>query len=230
MVKKILLLGLICNILNGFGQQSSFQIWSETGVKGKISKKIDYSIDITNRFGQYKLVTFFPQASIKYKLADWIKPSIDYRWIANREDNGNYLASHRINGNLQFSHSLKRFNFGLRVRYQYSFKGVTANYEPEFDKAIRIKPSLSYDIKKSVFSPIVSCEFFYNPAQGYWANRLTRIRSFVGVDINLKGPNDLQIGCFYDQKVNLPGLESKYVFSIAYAYNISNKPKKKANN
>ena len=230
MKKTILFFGLLFIILNGTAQQSSFQIWAETGFKGKITKKIDFNLDVTNRFERYKLVTFFPQVSLKYKLADWIKPSIEYRWIANREDNGNFLANHRINGNIQFSHSLKRLNFGLRVRYQYSFKGATSNYEPEFDKAIRIKPSISFDIKKSVFSPLVSCEFFYNPDQAYLGNRLNRIRSFIGVDINLKGPNDLQIGCFYDQKVNLPGLVSKYVFNIAYAFNISTKYKKKANN
>jgi hypothetical protein len=227
MKKRILFIGLFLTVMNAFTQQNSFQVWTETGVKGKINKKIDYSCDITNRFGQNGLVTFFPQGTIKYKLSDWLKPSLEYRWIANREDNGNYLSNHRINANVQLSHSFQRINFQLRVRYQYSFKGVAANYEPEFDKAIRIKPSIGYDLKNTVFSPIIACEFFYNPEQGPFGRRMTRIRSFIGTEINLTGPHDLQLGYFFDQKINLPRAGSRHVLSLAYVYNISSKSKKK---
>jgi hypothetical protein len=196
-------------------------------VQGKITNKLDCNVGLTNRFQDLNLVNFFPQVSVKYKLVDWLKPSIDYRLIANRENNGNYSNSHRINFNLQLEKEIKRLSFGFRFRYQYSFNGLTTNYEPEFDNAIRLKPSLVYDIQKSIISPILSCEFFYNPSSGLYGKRYTRIRSFAGIDINFKGPHALQIGYFFDKRINLPRLENRHVISLEYTYNISRKTKKK---
>jgi hypothetical protein len=213
--------------INAVGQQTSFQVWTETGVRGKITKKLDWNLSLTNRIQDYKLVTMFPQFSLKYKVLDWFKPSIDYRLISNREDNGNYTNNHRINFNLQFEQEIKRLSVGFRFRYQYSFKGFSTNYEPEFDNAIRLKPSLSYDIKKSYFTPIFSSEFFFNPSVGPFGERLTRIRTFFGLDINLKGPHELQVGYFFDQKINLPRSNTRNVLNVQYSYNLSSKKKNK---
>lgn len=221
----IFFLGLVL-CLNAFGQSTSFQIWTETGIRGKISKKIDWNISLTNRFQDVNLVTLFPQVGIKYKVVDWFKPSIDYRFIANREDNGNYTNNHRINFNVQLEKEIKRFSFGFRFRYQYSFRGLTTNYEPEFDNAIRLKPSFVYDVKGSLFSPVLSSEFFYNPSFGLFGQRFTRIRTFIGLDVNLKGPHELQIGYFFDKKINLPKLENRNVLNLQYTYSLNGKKKK----
>jgi hypothetical protein len=213
-----------------FGQSKIFQFWSEMGVQGKINKKLDWNVSLTNRFHDLNLVTTFPQMSFKYKLVDWFKPSMDYRFIANREENGNYTNNHRLNLNLQLEKEIKRVSLGFRFRYQYSFKGLTMNYEPEFDNAIRLKPSLVYDVKGSVFSPVLSSEFFYNPSSGLYGKRYTRIRSFAGIDINFKGPHGLQVGYFFDKRINLPRLENRHVISLEYTYNISRKTKKKESN
>ncbi len=210
-----------------WGQNTNFQFWSETGFRGKINKKLDWSATLTSRIHDLKLVTLFPQVGLKYKVADWFKPSIDYRYIANREENGNYINKHRLNVNLQFEKEIKRFSLGFRMRYQYSFKGINTNYEPEFDNAIRIKPSLVYDIKKSLISPILSSEFFYNPSIGIYGQRFTRIRSFVGININLKGPHELQLGYFFDKKINLPRLENRNVLNVQYMFSLSRKKNNK---
>ncbi len=212
--------------LRVFGQGTSFQVWTENAIRGRITKKIDWGVSLTNRFQDLKLVTVFPQLSLKFKVVDWFKPSLDYRFIANRENNGNYTSNHRINFNLQFEKEIKRLSLGFRFRYQYSFRGINANYEPEFDNAIRFKPSLVYDIKGSILSPVLSSEFFYNPSIGLYGQRFTRIRSFVGIDINLKGPHELQLGYFFDKRINLPRLENRQVLNLQYTFSIFGKKKK----
>ena len=57
-----------------FSQESEFQTWVEAGVKGKIIKRLDYNVDLTNRIGNLGLETFFPQATLKYKVTNWFKP------------------------------------------------------------------------------------------------------------------------------------------------------------
>jgi hypothetical protein len=190
-------------------------------------KRLDWNLSLTNRFQDYQLVTIFPQASLKYKITKWLKSSIDYRWIGDRENNGNFSGSHRLNFNLLSEAEVKRLSINFRLRYQYSFKGITTNYEPEFDNAIRFKTSITYDIKNSFLNPILSTEFFYNPNQGMFGERFTRVRSFMGLDLNLKGPHEVQVGYFFDQKINLPRPDKRNVLNLQYTYNISGKSKKK---
>lgn len=227
MIKKsvfFLFFYLVSSVI--LGQSSTFQVWTETGCRGKLSKKFEYNLSLTNRFSDFNLVTFFPQLTLKYKLSDWCKPSLDYRMISDREDNGNYLLSQRLNFNLSLEKDIQRMSASIRFRYQYSFKGITSNYEPEFDNAIRVKPAISYNFKGKIIKPILSSEIFYNPSFGLYGKRVTRIRNFIGFDLNLKGPHDLQIGYFFDQKVNLPNQNNRHVLSFDYCYNLSYKSKK----
>lgn len=221
-MKSYLVLTLL--IINCFAfqaQQHLFQVWAETGIDGKINKRWDYSVDWTNRFGGSALQTTFGQASVRFKVTKWFKPSIDYRWIGNREDNTNYTYNHRINGNLNFSHEIKRLSMSLRLRYQYSFSSlVVGAYEPEFDKAIRTKPSFTYDIPKFPLQPTASVEFFYNPSRTVLGQRFTKIRYYVGLKLDIKGPHGFEFGYLLDQRINLPGEVFKHCLSLNYTYSI----------
>jgi len=104
----------------GFGQTSSGMVWTELGVKGSVTKKIDWAADVTTRFGNLGVNTFFPQVSVKYKLTKWFRPSLEYRAIFNHLSNGNYNFSNRLNINGEFKKGVSDFDFGLRLRYQFS--------------------------------------------------------------------------------------------------------------
>jgi hypothetical protein len=212
-----------------YGQDTEFQAWIETGVKGKIIKRLDYGVDLTNRIGNLGLETFFPQATLKYKFTDWFKPSIDYRIIYKKEPNSNFNSSNRLNFNLNFNKLFYRFDFGLRLRYQYSFSQISgSNYQPEFDKAYRIKPSVSYDINNSIVTPIVSIEFFYNPTRGSLGQRFTKMRVFIGTELELKGPHGVEIGYIYDQSMNLPKPSNRHILNLSYVFKIETPKKKKS--
>ena len=118
----------------GFSQTSAFQVWTETGIKIGVSKRVSLGADWTNRIGERGFVTMFPQASIKVKVFDWFRPSIDFRYIIDKSSSGVYSGSSRINLNAQFNYDKKRFIAGLRFRYQYGFDRLSANYDSDFDK------------------------------------------------------------------------------------------------
>lgn len=227
-MKYFLYLVFFMSCSYGFSQPSDFQVWTEKGIKIGVSKRVSLGADWTNRIGERGFVTMFPQVNIKIKVFDWFRPSIDFRYIIDKSSSGIYSGSSRINLNAQFNYDKKRFIAGLRFRYQYGFDRLSADYDSDFDKAYRIKPQISYDIKNSVFSPIISAEFFYDPSFAPLGRRFNKIRYFIGASLDFSGPHSFQFGYQYDQKINLPAPVNKHILSLSYTYNI--KIKKDAEN
>jgi hypothetical protein len=206
-----------------FSQRQSSKVWTQIGTKGAISPKLDWSFDLTNRFDSEGLETFFTQASVKYKFKKWLRPSLDYRSILDRDKYNNYSLSHRLNVNADFKKQIKRFSLGTRLRYQYSFQSLRGSkkYDAEFDQAIRIKPHVAYDIKKSGFGPLCSIEYFYNPTYSELGQRFTKYRLFIGTQLELNGPHELAFGYILDREINTPNPDTKHILSISYSYNLS---------
>lgn len=204
-----------------FSQQQDGKVWLQTGVKGPLNKKWEWGADLTHRFGEDGLETFFSQVSIKYKLTKWLRPSIDYRAILDKDKYFNYTLSNRLNINADLKKTVNRWGFGLRLRYQYSFSGVgRSSYDAEFDQAIRLKPQVSYDIKKSRWRPIYTFELFYNPAYGPGGHQFTKYRMFAGAQLDLKGPHDLAFGYILDQELNTTQPDTKHIFSVSYSVDL----------
>lgn len=210
-----------------FGQGSTFQLWTQKGIKLAINKRFSLGADWTNRIGENGFETVFPQVNVKYKVANWFKPSIDLRYIIDKSSSGNYSGSGRINFNAQFNYEKKRIIAGLRLRYQYGFERMNADYDSDFDVAYRIKPQFSYDINNCIFSPVLNFEFFYDPAYSALGRRFNKIRYFVGTSLDFSGPHAVEFGYQYDQKINLPGPINKHVISLSYTYTVKKKKVKK---
>jgi hypothetical protein len=214
----------------GFGQGVG-KVWTEFGVKAKISDKFDAGVEITNRYGVYGLETFFPQLSVRYKLAKFIRVSIDYRLIFDKDEFTNYLYSNRLNFNTDLKHSFGRLNLAGRIRYQYSFNSLRNNiyYDAEFDQAIRIKPQISYDIKGSDITPVASTEIFYNPQYMPGGKQFTKLRSFIGLEYELaigkkknKQQFDVSLGYILDKELNTAFPETKHILNTSITYLLKN--------
>jgi len=225
---RVLLLTLCLPFLS-ISQQSSGKSWTSIGVKGGINKKIDWAGSFTARIGGPNDQIYFPQVSLKYKVTKWFRPSMDYRAIFSLNNYGNYSFTNRLNLNAEFKYVLNRFSLSARIRYQYSFNRIisSADYNAEYDQAIRWKPQISYDVKNSFITPVINIEFFYNPTFGPLGQRFTKYRAFIGVDLEFDSPHELSIGYMLDQKINLPYPATKHILSINYAYNLGYKKKKK---
>lgn len=201
--------------------QSEFMQWTTVGVTGDLVKKMDWSAEINTRVGSNGLETFFPQVGVDYKLTDWMKPSIDYRFIVDKNKIGNYKSSHRINFNIDFKKSIERFTLSTRIRYQLGFKQLGAvPYNDDFDPAFRFKPGIDYDIDNSIITPKVSAEFFYNPKFGPEGRQFTRIRYSAGVSFELDSPHDISIKYQLDQRLHDYGAGLRHVLVIGYAYKL----------
>jgi hypothetical protein len=213
----------------GLSQNSTvFQVWNEVGLAYKIDKKQSLALDLTTRHGAGGVQTYFPQISYKYKLNKYIRPSVDYRYIGTRTNEANFKYQHRINVNVQANYELARFQLGLRGRYQFTTNRFAANYEPEFGEAFRMKPSMAYDIKKSLLIPQASVEFFTGPMTGQLGYHLNRIRWSIGLGFDWTGPHTLEIAYLFDQRIMSPGALNRAILNFSYGYNIANEKPKKA--
>lgn len=210
-----------------FSQTNEGKVWTEIGVNGKIIKDLDWATELTTRFGVNGLETVFPSISIKYKVKKWFKPSVEYRYIVDRENFDTYSNSHRLNFNADFKRSFDRLTIKSRIRYQYSFDRLVDSelYSPEFDQAIRLKIGGTYDINNSFLSPVISGELFYNPMYGPYGQQLTKFRLFAGVDIEMDGPHEISVGYIFDNRINLSRPLTKHILSLGYSYKIGGSKK-----
>jgi hypothetical protein len=213
----------------GLSQTSEGKVWTELGVGGEIVKNLDWGVELTNRFGSYGLETFFPQASLKYKLNKYVRFSGDYRTIFDRQLNGTYSNAHRVNFNVEGRYQVDRLYLKLRGRYQYSFDRFVASefYEPEFDQAIRGKLEVKYDVNDFILTPIVSGEVFYNPQFGPFGNQINKLRITGGFELDLNSNHEVSFGYIYDTRINLTNPRNRHILSLGYGYTIKEKKKKK---
>jgi hypothetical protein len=206
-------------------------VWLETGVKGDITKNLDWGVELTNRFGGYGLETFFPQATLRYKVFKFMRVGLDYRTIFDKDEFTNYLFSNRLNANLDLKQKISRFTVSGRVRYQYAFNSLRNNlyYDADFDQAIRLKPAISYDVKDSPLSISTSAEFFYNPQYMEGGQQFTKLRIWGGLGYKLefgekkhKQVFDLGLGYIYDRQLNKANPRLRHILNLLVTYNIKN--------
>lgn len=229
---RFLFVGFCLLVTSAFSQVNEAQVWVETGVTGKVMKDMDWGVEVTNRFGNNGIETFFPQATLKYKVAKWFRPSIEYRLIGNRELAGYYLYSHRINLNTEFRYTFSRLSLRSRIRYQFGFRNLVSSsfYEPEFDRALRVKVEGSYDINDFFLTPVLSAELFYDPLYGPYGQQINKLRFYGGFDLDLNAPHGVSVGYLYDARVNIPGPRTRHVLNLSYSYQIGSKSSKDTKN
>ena len=216
-MKKVLLFCFCFFYFSSFSQDE-FMLWTKVGVGGKVAKKLSWSTEVNTRFFP-GVQTFFPEFGLNYKVTKWFRPSIDYRFVFDKNKYGNFLSSSRINLNAAFRHKIKRFSAGLRLRYQSSFsRKINTEYNSDFDQAFRFRPSIEYKIKKTWFTPGVSFEWFLNPAFGP-DRGLTKTRLSIGTSINLKGPHEMSFKYLIDKRTDY-SRGRRFVLSMGYTYKL----------
>lgn len=215
-----------------FSQQTN-ELWFGAEAKRNLTENVEASFGLNTRLYGYSFQLFYPELSFKYKLTKWVKLSLDYRLLNQRNKYGNYHFSNRLNGNVEFQFSLnKQVDIGCRIRYQNTISGLSNlnMYSPDFDETIRIKPSIDYKVsKKSKMSYHASIDFFYDPINHKGGRQFTKYRTSLGVEINLKGPNTLSIDYLYGRNINDVGHKWQHVLSLTYGFEWKKKQEKEKN-
>lgn len=201
--------------------QTSGNLWIDLGVKGKITERLSWDGEITNRFGPNGIERFYIQGGVKYKLTKWFRPSIDYRFSFDRDDYTNYQPSHRIMLNGNFEKDLnKRWAAEVRLRYQYDFSSFNRDYgyQQAVEHTLRLKPEISYNIKDNPFTLNIGSELFYSLER--YNNYFYKVRLFIGTDVKLDDPMKIGIKYVFDHELfsqnNYPKIRHAIALSFKY--------------
>ncbi len=207
---------------SAFSQENdTYMFWTTVGVKGDLVKKTDWTAELNTRFDNAGVATFFPQVGIEYKLTKWLRPSLEYRFVIDKNNYGNYKAANRLNLNIKAKEDFDRLGLGLRVRYQYAFDSRGSfDYDADFDQAFRFKPEISYDINDFILTPEVSTEFFYNPALGENGRRFDKMRFAIGASFDLNNDHDISFKYQLDKRFYAFDRGVRHVFAVSYKYKL----------
>ena len=207
-------------IILGFSAraQHEFQVWTELSASGKVVKDLDWSFDLNTRFGNYGINTFYPQLGFEYKVKKWFRPSIDYRFVMDKDKYGNYSSGNRLNFNANFKERFGRFDMSARLRYQYAFSSLSGSVNPDvdFDQAFRLKIGGSYDIDNSILAPSFSTEMFFDPQFGP-SRGFSKLRSAIGLDFEMDGPHKFSVKYQLDIPADFSKIK-KHVIALSYGY------------
>ena len=218
-MKQLILFLFLFTGVSAYSQHEGM-VWAEVGMSGKVAKRLNASLDINSRFGASGLETFFPQIGLKYKVTKWFRPSIDYRFVLDKDRYGNMLSGNRLNFNANFEKSKKRFELGARLRYQYAFNRFvnSGEFDPDLDQAWRLKAGMKYDINNSFFTPLFSAELFYNPQFGP-DQGFSKMRICAGTSFELDGPHKVSVKYQMDKRFDF-GRDIRHVLAISYGFKL----------
>lgn len=224
-MKLVLVITLLLGSINlSYSQVQDYMLWTKLGVKGKVTKDLSWDGELNTRIGDKGIETFFPQVGLEYKIYKWLRPSVEYRFIIDKNKYGNYKSSNRLNFNVNLKESISNFGVGFRIRYQYAFNRISNDaYDPDFDQAFRFKPVLDYKIDGTAFTPFVGAELFYDPKFGPNGPGFSKFRLGVGSKINLNGPHALSVKYQYDKKFHDFQNGSRHTLAVSYGYKIKGK-------
>lgn len=219
---KLLLFAFFISFLGKTQVDNS--LWLSGGAKYSYNKKLDLSGEMNFRLEPIVLNTFFTEFSVKYELAKWFKPSVDYRIISDRNDFGNYHVSHRFNINANFLRDWNRYEFATRIRFQGTFTGARSTESSFSDIApgVRIKPEILYDIDKSILSPTASCEWFFD-SDAYAGIYAKQLRASIGLDFEMAGPYNVSLKYLYGRSFIKP--KSEHIISFSFTRKYKRQPK-----
>jgi len=200
--------------------QGDFHQWVSAELSGDLVGKFNWSGELNARFNQYGMRSFFPQIGVDRKVTDWLKASVDYRMISERNDFGNYSVSNRINLNLTAKEELiDRLEGSVRLRYQYAFQNrFSENYDADFDQAIRLKTKLDYDIDNVPITPSAGIELFYNPIYGPKGPGFSKYRAEIGAEHEGLGDHSIGLKYIFDGKFENSDRPNRHILSFSYSY------------
>lgn len=168
--------------------KNDFGIWTSIEGEKKIIKNLNVAAEgeFRTRDNSSEVDRWAGSLNLSYRLLPYLKAGVGYTYIYSNQaeritGKGNIVSSywgqrHRLNATLSGNYKWQRFNFSLRERWQYTYRpeqsvskfasdGTTPK-EDEIVKAknkhvLRSRLQVAYDIKKSKFTPYVSCELYH---------------------------------------------------------------------
>ncbi|MDG1046546.1 MAG: DUF2490 domain-containing protein [Bacteroidia bacterium] len=201
-----------------------FETWSSINLRYKPTNNIKLSLSQQLRLkdNSSTMDVYFTQLGLDYKLANFLSIGFASRLITENDDQGKIKGneSHlRWQADLEFNHSVSRFAFKYRIRYQN--KDELQKTTDEIKKTIRLKVASTYNIKNWKLDPTLSAELFNGITNN---DGIYKARYTLSSDYKLKKGS---LGAFLRTEKELFGDYPKRTNILGIKYNFTIKKKNK---
>lgn len=222
-IKKetVLLFALLLSAVAA-GQTPDYGIWYEAKADKKVWKglRADFEASIRTNENARNIEKYYLEPGLRYKFNDYLNAGIYYRYIGQKEKDGNYHARHRWFVQMKASApTVARFTFAVRYRIQQQFK--TYIEDPEDEDAQwyqRVRFELNYDIKGIPLRPYVNAEMhmqLLDPNE----YRVDKWRTMFGVEYTLNKKHTFGLEYIYnDSRVTKPPYEN--LLGVTYSVSL----------
>jgi len=206
-----------------FSQVADFQWRLNTEFTYKPTKKL--KLGLSNRFQfkdngiDFQKSNF--QLDISYKIYKKLEISALYRFSSS-----NTKDIHRCGLGLSYALEWDRLKLDIQSRYQINFSSLDPEFISLYEEPtdyFRQKFSLSYNVPKSKFELFFAPEIFIEITDK--PNRSDRIRYTLGLNYNFKYGNQLELQCFYEDRLKTKS-EDRIVMQLKYSLSIDEMIKK----
>lgn len=224
------------------GTVSSQSLWLSGGFKAGIMKNLNVAAEMEYRTtdGVNGTDRLSWSAGLDYRLVKWLKVGAGYTYIHERNPGritkkGNIIPAfwqprHRVYAGVTGSYSWNRFTISLRERYQYTHR--KEQWVPKFDDdgvtpksdelikgadkhVLRSRVEIEYNIRKSRFSPYISCEV-YNLLNEGFVNDKTRLTAGTAFKINKHNSLDV----FYRYSIVSGSDPNLNIIGVGYSFKL----------
>ena len=202
---------------------SDFESWSSIGVKAKLSKKLDASLEqgIRLAHNSTQLDQVLTDLGLSYELYKNLNFGVGMRYIYDRSNNGTYDNDLRYNLDLSYKQKFDRLGLKYRIRYQN--KNEIGSFDTqEAKKYLRLKIGAIYNIKNWKLDPKFSTEIYRNIESG---GQFDKLRFTLGTDYSIKKYGELGIFYRLEKDLNSTVPKTTYITGLKYTYTFKTKKK-----
>jgi hypothetical protein len=223
MKKVFILILFLCHLaaLPILSQEKDFGLWTSIELEKKIIKNLELDFGLANRM-QNNITQrdeSFIDMGVSYRYS-LFAAGFGYRFTNNFRFGRNDEYSHRLFCQLRFRPEWNRFRFDYRLRYQSQYFSLLTSETGNIpDTFIRNRLKISYNIRKSDFSPSFSYEYFYRLKQSD-PSEFQRKRLTLGMDYNINKSNTIGVSYIKHETFNVINPRVSHIIGLEYKLEI----------
>jgi len=195
MILKKLFVIFFCLLIYAFGYSQTkvvrdLEAWTGARIKKDIGNRWELSLEEEFRLehNMSQLYEFLTEAGVSYSFNKQWRLRVNYRFIRNRTNSGDFETRYRLNADLSFRKDVNR----LRISWRGRIQSRTEQNETYSTNNFRNRIAMKYNIRKSKFSPYFSAELYYGYSM-IQDPRFNKMRFTFGSDYSLSGKSDINI-------------------------------------
>lgn len=208
-------------------ESDDMETWTSVRLRYKASKKWSFELQEQFRLKENSSVTdqYFTQLTSKYKLTKKLALGLGLRYIRRNDNQGKiqgFEDHFRYHFDLSFKHSLDRFTFNHRLRYQNKNELGVSEEEGDFAKKnIRLKTAVTYNVRKWKLDPKLSAEIFNKSHEG-GTNGFSKYRVTLGTSYDLKKAGEIALYYRMEKELNTSLPRKVDILGFNYIYTLNN--------